>query len=197
MQGRAFLEVAQELVGGPTEAHWRAAAGRAYYALMLEGRDALQRWGFSIPPRQNVHPYVRLRFVYAADADLKAIGDALDRLSQWRNQADYDMGPVRQFTSTATAWRALARARQALDLLESLFQFRPLQSCLRGHRLCQDHTCSCQLPVGAKQRRSLFRRIDTRRHTLATRTHIEGRELIAAIAHHRHPLRFQDFQGAR
>ncbi len=120
MQGRAFLTVAQELAGSLAEAHWRAAVGRAYYALMLEGRDALRRWGFSLPPRHNVHAYVRLRFLYAADADLKAIGDVLDRLSQWRNQADYDLAPSKRFASATDALYAVALARQALDLLDRI-----------------------------------------------------------------------------
>jgi hypothetical protein len=79
MDGRAFLVVASELAQGPTEAHWRAAAGRAYYALMLEGRDALQRWGFPIPPRDQVHAFVRLRFIFATDVDFKEVGYALER----------------------------------------------------------------------------------------------------------------------
>jgi hypothetical protein len=42
MDGRSFLDVATDLAAGPTEAHWRAAAGRAYYALFHEGLAALR-----------------------------------------------------------------------------------------------------------------------------------------------------------
>jgi hypothetical protein len=36
MQGKEFLLLAKEIFAGGTERHWRGAAGRAYYALMLE-----------------------------------------------------------------------------------------------------------------------------------------------------------------
>src|SRR5947209_2849698 len=97
MRGRAFLGAAQDLAAATTEAHWRAAAGCAYYALLLEARDALQRWGFPAFPRDKVHAQVRLRFTYAAHADLKNIGNALDHRVQLRNQAHYQLNVVGAF----------------------------------------------------------------------------------------------------
>src|SRR5690242_12440205 len=108
MNGRDFLDIAQGLVGGGSEGHWRTAAGRAYYALLLEGRDTLSRWGFSIAGHQPVHASVRLRFSFAADADCKKIGDALDRLVRLRNEADYQLSGSRSFASNIKATQAIA-----------------------------------------------------------------------------------------
>lgn len=120
MRGRAFLDLARELAAGTTEAHWRTAVGRAYYALMLEGLETLQHWGFTVPPQHNVHSFVRLRFTFAADADLKAIGRTLDQLVRWRNQADYHLAPSALFASAATAGQAVPLARRAVDLLDRI-----------------------------------------------------------------------------
>ncbi len=120
MQGRAFLDPADDLAAGPSEAYWRAAAVHAYYALLLECRDTQARWSLIPPPRHNVHAVIRLRFIYAADADLKRIGVALDRLVQLRNQASYDLGPSPAFASAAKAQEAIQRARAALALLDAI-----------------------------------------------------------------------------
>jgi hypothetical protein len=120
MKGRAFLDLANDLVAGTTEVYWRAAATHAYYALMLECRDLQARWGFLVPPRHNVHAAVRHRFVYATDPDLKRIGFALDRLVQLRNRACYDLKSSPSFSSATEANQAVQIVTTFLALLDSI-----------------------------------------------------------------------------
>jgi hypothetical protein len=120
MQGRAFLEVARELSLRTTEAHWRAAVIHAYYALMLECRDALTRWRIAIPPRQNVHSAVRLRFVYAIDPDLKRMGYTLDDWVRHRNDASYHLAFLPKFATDTLAQNAIAEIAAALALLDAI-----------------------------------------------------------------------------
>jgi hypothetical protein len=120
MQGREFLALAKENIAGNTERHWRGAAGRAYYALMLECREALFRWGFLLPPRENVHTYARLRFSFPADVDLKKIGKALEDLCKLRNWADYNLAAGSYFASSNQARQAIQKATDAISLLDTI-----------------------------------------------------------------------------
>jgi hypothetical protein len=120
MDGRAFLDLAREVVTGATEAHWRGAAIHAYYGLMLECREALRRWGVKIPPHQTIHHFVRLKLLYAKDPDLHTIGKELDRLAPLRNHASYNLNPGSVFSSDAKARQAITRATDALSLLDAI-----------------------------------------------------------------------------
>jgi hypothetical protein len=87
---------------------------------MLEGRDALFRWGFTLPRRDNVHTFVRLRFTYAADADLKRIGWIVDVWGTARNRADYDLSTLAMFATGVDAQQAIADIAAGIDLLDAI-----------------------------------------------------------------------------
>jgi hypothetical protein len=118
--GRDYLVIAKELQRGPTEAHWRAAVGRAYYALFLEARDALQRWGLSLPQQKQVHFVTRMRFTYAVDPDAVEIGLALENLGTLRNQTDYELVSPPGLWSAGRAQLAITEAEDNLARLEGL-----------------------------------------------------------------------------
>jgi len=121
MQGREFLDLAQELLtSGTSPRHWRAVVIHAYYALLLECRDAMTRWGLPPLSRQQVHAQVRLRLVYASDADLKRIGLALEVLNKHRNAASYDLTSLSQFGSAKVAQGDVQLAGDAITLLDSI-----------------------------------------------------------------------------
>ena len=119
LDGRALFDVGREPAAGPTEAHWRSSVGRAYYALLHEALGSLRRWGFA-PPRDKVHTFARLKFVYASDHDLKRIGLTLEALAQLRNAADYQLRKSGPFVSPRIAVSALADAESAVALLDAL-----------------------------------------------------------------------------
>jgi hypothetical protein len=120
MDGKAFLDVARELAAGSGEPHWRSCFGLAYYALLHEVLGALRRWGFSLPPRDKVHTFARLKLVYATDLDLKRIGLTLEALGRLRNAADYQLSTSGPFVSTRIADSALADSEAAILLVDAI-----------------------------------------------------------------------------
>jgi len=120
MDGRALLDVARELAAGSSEPHWRSSVGRSYYALLHEVLGTLPRWGFSLPPRDKVHTFARLKLIYATDRDLKRIGLMLEALGRLRNAADYQLSLSGPFVSAKIAVSALADAEATVVLLDAL-----------------------------------------------------------------------------
>ena len=121
MRGKEFLDLAQELLTSGTQSrHWRATIIHAYYALLLECRDTMTRWGLPPLTRQQVHAQVRLRLVYAADPDLQRIGYTLEELGKHRNLATYDLRSLPLFASAADGRQDTQLAADGLALLEAI-----------------------------------------------------------------------------
>jgi hypothetical protein len=120
MKGREFLRVARRLLNGKTEADWRSVANRAYYGLLQEAKAALEGWGHAHPRRDQLHAFVRLRFSFAKDPDLRQIGYIVDELSQLRNAADYQLSNPGRFGTDRPAQDAVQKAGDAIDLLDQI-----------------------------------------------------------------------------
>jgi hypothetical protein len=121
MQGREFLELARELVALGTHArHWRAVVIHAYYALLLECRDVMTRWGLPPLTRQQVHAQVRLRMVFATNQEIKNTGLTLEELSKHRNAANYDLRALPMFASVVDAKIDIQDAADALASLDAI-----------------------------------------------------------------------------
>ena len=121
MQGREFLDLAQELLtSGKQPRHWRAAIIHAYYALLLECRDAMTRWSLAPLSRHQVHAQVRLRLLYATEAKLKLIGSKLEELGKHRNLASYDLRSLPLFASASDARQDVQLAIDSLALLDAI-----------------------------------------------------------------------------
>src|SRR5262245_63570800 len=92
MDFRDFLSLAATLAKGTTEAEWRSACSRGYYADFHVARQLLLSLGFRVPQADRAHGYLWLRLSNAGVAEVKKAGSILNDLRRERNRADYDGG---------------------------------------------------------------------------------------------------------
>jgi uncharacterized protein (UPF0332 family) len=90
MDFRDYLSLAVTLRDGTTEAEWRSASSRAYYAAFHVARRLLLDLGFGVPRAERAHAYLWLRLANAGHADVELAGRRLNHLRGERNAADYD-----------------------------------------------------------------------------------------------------------
>jgi hypothetical protein len=92
----------------------------AYYALLLECREAMDRWGLPPLTRLQVHAQVRHRLLYASESDLQKIGSTLEHLGEDRNQANYDLSDDLMFAVPHFAQSNVQAAEAALARLDAI-----------------------------------------------------------------------------
>src|SRR6266511_1459595 len=90
MDFRDYLQLAVDLANGTTEAEWRSASSRGYYAAFHVARQLLRSLGFRVPQADRAHGYLWLRLSNSGVADVVRGGRLLNDLRRERNYADYD-----------------------------------------------------------------------------------------------------------
>jgi uncharacterized protein (UPF0332 family) len=85
-----FLRLAVQLAASSTEAEWRTAVSRAYYAAFHAARRLLEDLRFTVPRADAAHQYLIFRLNNCGEPSIQREAKVLDRLRQLRNRADYD-----------------------------------------------------------------------------------------------------------
>ncbi len=114
IKSKDFLQVADRLIAATTEADWRSAISRAYYAAFHVAIDVLTACGFSVPNGDRAHAYLWLRLSNAGVQAVREAGKDLSALRTSRNFADYELR--RSISQTI----ASLRVQNAKDIIHSL-----------------------------------------------------------------------------
>ena len=117
ISARAFLTLADIWSRGHTEAEWRCAISRAYYATFHECRSMLAGLGFVVPRADLAHAFLWRRLENSKITKLVSVGSDLGALRRERNQADYDLHTT---IAQSTALRAVTSATTLFDTLKGL-----------------------------------------------------------------------------
>ncbi|HVB24040.1 MAG TPA: hypothetical protein VNG51_19035 [Ktedonobacteraceae bacterium] len=131
-----YLDVSRELAeqakNAPNplqEARYRASISRAYYAVFGRARTYLKRHDHIPEPsiltgsngeRINIHRYVREKFLSRNDQDYQEIAASLERISLYRNIADYDLNHTALNNLPFTTQATLKWAKEALATLQAM-----------------------------------------------------------------------------
>ena len=78
--GQDFLDLAKKWVAEPTEAEWRCAVSRAYYATFHQARQYLSDLGFVVPRADQAHAYLWRRLSNCGNSQVQTAGSDLNAL---------------------------------------------------------------------------------------------------------------------
>lgn len=118
MNPTAFLDVAYLLLEGESEAEWRSAVSRGYYAAFHVARQLLNACGF-VMPLTDPHAFIIRRLSNAKYPEVVEAGWRFSDLRANRNWADYDLdNPISQ----NTAGDLLLTAAKIIEMLQLVAQ---------------------------------------------------------------------------
>jgi uncharacterized protein (UPF0332 family) len=103
------------LAAGATEADWRTAVSRAYYAAFHVSRRLFADLSFTVPRADRAHQYLVFRLTNSGESAVEQAGRDLDTLRRLRNRADYDEVPALTQAQSTAACRLAQDIIQVLD----------------------------------------------------------------------------------
>jgi len=115
MNWRDFLALAGRLSTGTTEADWRTAVSRAYYAAFHVARRLLADLKFNVPRADRAHQYLVFRLSNSGESAVEQAGRDLETLRRLRNRSDYDEAPALTQPQAAAAVQLAEGIIQVLD----------------------------------------------------------------------------------
>jgi uncharacterized protein (UPF0332 family) len=115
MNWRDFLVLATRLAAAATEADWRTAVSRAYYAAFHVARRLLAEMNFTVPRADRAHQYLVFRLSNSGESAVEQAGRDLETLRRLRNRADYDETPALTQPQAAAAAQLAEGIIQVLD----------------------------------------------------------------------------------
>jgi uncharacterized protein (UPF0332 family) len=127
MTWRDFLPLATRLATATSEADWRTAVSRAYYAAFHVARRLLADLQFTVPRADRAHQYLVFRLSNSGEAAVEQAGRDLETLRRLRNRADYDETPA---LTQAQAAAAVQLAEGILKVLDAARQ-DPIRTQIR------------------------------------------------------------------
>ncbi len=115
MNWRDFLSLATRLAAGTSEAEWRTAISRAYYAAFHVARRLFANLNFTVPRADRAHQYLVFRLSNCGESAVEQAGRNLETLRRLRNRADYDEAPAVTQPQAAAAVQLAEGIIQTLD----------------------------------------------------------------------------------
>jgi uncharacterized protein (UPF0332 family) len=115
MNWRDFLALATRLAAGATEADWRTAVSRAYYAAFHVARRVFADLNFTVPRADRAHQYLVFRLSNCGESAVEQSGRDLETLRRLRNRADYDETPALPQPQAAAAVQLAGGILHVLD----------------------------------------------------------------------------------
>jgi len=116
IQPEDFLTLAESWIQGTSEAEWRSAVSRAYYAAFHKARRVFSDLGFQPPRGDQAHAYLWLRLLNCGDPHVQVAGSDLNSLRRDRNRADY---AVDQTMLQSNGLTQVQSARQIIQVLNA------------------------------------------------------------------------------